>query len=291
MAEDREGKRIAVAIAEHDRQRALEICKAVGCTVENTPETDNIKPKLQGMKGQVIDFDDLEFGEGLIDIRLKSSESGYKPDFKRANLSHAPKNEIRYLGGGGEESGSEEDDDPEEFIQLDIGEHNHFQSLNLNHRLRRKIRRAIDSAQVRKEVLVRERARKICIEELGIDPPELSTPMRPIHKRGHRVLANGLLETDKQERIRQRVELVEYNRVMKILRKQAKAIAIEAGLRIHAELTGRIPKRSDEERQKWAHPNGWREPPKEDPKNILRPEDVQRGIHDNDDDSDVSMSD
>ena len=56
-------------------------------------------------------------------------------------------------------------------------------------------------------------------------------------------MTDGTLETAKQERVRSRVELAEFNMNAKILRAQAKAKAVEAGIRIYLELMGRIPKR------------------------------------------------
>ena len=70
--------------------------------------------------------------------------------------------------------------------------------------------------------------------------PEPTTCIRPVNVRGQRILKNGTLETTKRERVRTRIELTEYNRAARVLRKQAKQTAVEAGLRKHAELTGKL---------------------------------------------------
>jgi hypothetical protein len=108
-------------------------------------------------------------------------------------------------------------------------------------------------------------------------PPELDTPAKPIHKRGQRVLENGTLETDKAERVRLRIELAEFNNAARVLRKQAKAIAIEAGLRVHAELTGLMPPRKpqgEDEHKVEGYGPGWHVPKEQRPEDIVRPEDV-----------------
>ena len=66
------------------------------------------------------------------------------------------------------------------------------------------------------------------------------TQLKPLNVKGHRILDNGRVETAKQERVRARMELTEFNSNMKVLRRQAKEAAIYAGLKKHAELTGKI---------------------------------------------------
>jgi len=58
-------------------------------------------------------------------------------------------------------------------------------------------------------------------------------------------MPDGTLETAKQERVRSKVELAEFNKMAKVLRRQAKEMAVEAGIRIYLELMGRIPKREE----------------------------------------------
>ena len=130
--------------------------------------------------------------------------------------------------------------DGDEFIKLDVGHGQDFQTLNFNHKLRRKLRRAIDNAESRKEMLVRERTIEY-FKNRGDDvPPILLTSLKPLNVKGHRILDNGKLETAKQERVRARMELTEFNLQMKVLRRQAKDAAVYAGLKKHAVLTGKI---------------------------------------------------
>ena len=182
------------------------------------------------MKGVEVDFDAIEIGESRSDVKPKKANS-------RVNLgdvpSHAKAEYIPTTRRG-------EDGEPEDFIKLDVGEGQDFETLNYNHKLRRKLRRAIDNAEIRKEMLVRQRAYDYCNEKKIEVPPELTTPYKAINVKGQRILENGTFETAKQERVRARMELAEFNSQMRILRKQAKEAAIYAGLRKHAELTGKI---------------------------------------------------
>ena len=230
--EDEESKKIAVDINIMERRVALDHCEALGFTLNNTPGVDEIKPRALGMKGVEIDFDAIDIGESRSDVKPK-----LKP--KRVNLADAPKDtKAEYIPASRHDD--EEEGDVEEYIKLDVGEDQGFETLNYNHRLRRKLRRALDNAEIRKEMLVRQRALDH-YKEIGIEaPPELSTPLKPLNVRGQRILENGMIETSKQERVRARMELTEFNAQMRILRKQAKDAAIYAGLRMHAELLGRI---------------------------------------------------
>ena len=230
--EDEEAKRIAVEINRFDRKAALDRCAELGFTLENTPGVLEIKPKALGMKGVDIDFEVLELGESLNDVRPKLGQ-------KRVDLSAIPEQAGAQLIPTTQQAGQ----DPGEYIKLDAGEGQDYEALNFNHKLRRKLRRAMENAEIRKEVLVRERVMDLCREK-GIElPPEISTPAKPVHLKGHRVLENGTLETEKRERVRMRMELAEFNQAARVLRKQAKQIAMEAGLRVYAEMTGRIPPR------------------------------------------------
>lgn len=182
------------------------------------------------MKGVEVDFDAIEIGERQSDVKSKQSN-------KRVNLGDAPKDtQAEYVPAG--QRG--EDGDIEEFIKLDIGEGQEFEALNYNHKLRRKLRRAMDNAQIRKEMLVRQRALDYYQEQDKEPPAILKTPYKAVNVKGQRILDNGMFETAKQERVRARMELAEFNTQMRILRKQAKDAAIYAGLRKHAELTGRV---------------------------------------------------
>ena len=271
--EQEEGKKIAVAVSEVRRKRALEKCAEFGCTLENTPGVDDVKPKALGMKGQVVDFDALEVGDSLNDIKLKSKGHSKPTGSKRVDLSAVPEADGTRIVPT-----QSTDGDPEDFIQLDVGEGEDFHALNYNHRLRRKIRRALDATQRRKVELVRDRAKDVC-KEKGIEPPpELTKPLKPIHERGQRLLESGLLETAKGERVRLRMELAEYNRIMKVLRKQAKQISLEEGLRAHAEMTGKMPPRghSGNERS-GGYGVGWYVAQKAKATDFLKPDEVSQG--------------
>ena len=232
--EDEESKKIAVDINILERNVALDCCAALGFTFANTPGVEEIKPRALGMKGVEVDFDAIEIGESRSDVKPKKANS-------RVNLSDVPdhaKAEYIPTVPTGQRS---EDGEPEDFIKLDVGEGQDFEKLNFNHRIRRKLGRAIDNAEIRKEMLVRQRALDYFNEKNVFIPPELTTLYKPINIRGQRILENGTFETAKQERVRARMELAEFNTQMRILRKQAKVAAIYAGLRKHAEVLGKIP--------------------------------------------------
>ena len=184
-----------------------------------------------GMKGAEVDFDAIEKGNQRNEIKRKANGN-------RVDLSTAPQ-QVRadYIPT----KQISDQRQPEEFIQLDVGEGQDFETLNYNHKLRRKLRRAIEHAEIEKEMLVRQRALDFSKAQ-GIDVPAiLYTGTRAVNVRSQRFLENGTIETAKQERVRARVELAEFNTQMRVLRRQAKETATYAGLRKHAELTGRIP--------------------------------------------------
>ena len=229
--EDEESKKIAVDINILERKAALEYCAALGFTLTNTTSVDDIKPRPLGMKGIEVDFDAIEIGGSRGDVKPKKANS-------RVNLDHVPDHaKAEYISTGQQLEGGE----PEDFIKLDVGEGRDFEKLNYNHKLRRKLRRAIDNAEIRKEMLVRQRALDYCDGKHIEVPQNLKTPYKPINVKGQRILENGTLETAKQERVRARMELAEFNTQMRILRRQAKEAAIYAGLHKHAELIGKIP--------------------------------------------------
>ena len=192
---------------------------------------DEVKPRALGMKGVDVDFDAIEVGESRSDVKPKKANS-------RVNLGDVPDHAKAEYINTGEQS---DDGEMQDFIKLDVGEGQDFEKLNYNHKLRRKLRRAIDNAEIGKEMLVRQRALDFYLEKHIEVPPELKTPYKPINIKGQRILENGMFETAKQERVRARMELAEFNTQMRILRKQAKEAAIYAGLRRHAELMGKIP--------------------------------------------------
>lgn len=228
-AEDEESKKIAVEINEAERKTALDLCESLGFTLANTPGAEAIKPRALGMRGREIDFDAIEAAKSPGDMVLRK--------VKRVDLGQVAKTANKnYIKADQERRAN----DNEEFIKLDVGEGQDHEALNLNHKLRRKLRRAIDNAQIQKELLVRQRAVD-GLKARGIEPPkELMTSAKAKNIPGMRVLENGAVETAKQERVRARLELAEFNQASKVLRRQAKQCAIEAGLRKHAELTGRL---------------------------------------------------
>lgn len=213
-----------------ERKVALELCESLGFTVDNTSGTEDIKPRALGMRGKEVDFDAIQIGDRQGDVKPSKR--------KRVDLGEVADNAQENLVRVRRDTKPTDDED---FIKLDIGQGQDHEALNYNHKLRRKLRRALDGAQVQKEMLVRQRA----VEHLkskGTEPPaELTTNAKPLNVRGMRILENGAMETAKQERVRARVELAEFNLASRVLRKQAKQCAIEAGLRKHAALTGRLP--------------------------------------------------
>ena len=228
--EDEESKKIAVDINTLERKVALDYCAALGFTLANTPGVDDIKPRALGMKGVEVDFDNIKIGDSRSDVKPKRAHS-------RVNLGDVPDDaKAKYVS----EVHRSEDGGPEDFMKLDVSEGQDFDTLIYNHKLRRKLRRAIDNAEIRKEMLVRQRALEHYNDNSVEIPLGLTTSYKPINARGQRILENGTLETAKQERIRARLELAEFNSQMRVLRKQAKEASIYAGLRKHAELTGKI---------------------------------------------------
>ncbi|KAF6223787.1 hypothetical protein HO173_013213 [Letharia columbiana] len=228
--EDEESKKIAVDINILERKAALDCCAALGFTLANTLGVDEIKPRALGMKGVEVDFDAIEIGGCRSDVKPKKANS-------RVNLGDVPDHaKAEYIST----AQLSEEREPEDFIKLDVGEGQDLETLNYNHKLRRKLRRAIDNAEIRKEMLVRQRALDHCNEKNIEVPSELRTPYKAINAKGQRILENGTLETAKQERVRARMDLAEYNTQMRVLRRQAKEAAIYAGLRKHAELIGKI---------------------------------------------------
>lgn len=238
-AEQEEAKRIAVEINAAERKAAMECCAQLGFTLQNTPGVADIKPKALGMKGMEVDFDSLEMGETPSDLKKKTRG-------RRVDLGVVPEDaKIHVLPTGHSKSS----DNPGEFIKLDVGDGQDFRTLDYNHKLRRKLRRAIENAEIQKEMLVRQRTLEYCVERNFEPPIELQAPPKPVNVRGQRILEDGTLETAKRERVRMRMELAEFNKAAKVLRAQAKWKAMEAGLRVHAELTGKLPTTSKPEHE------------------------------------------
>lgn len=218
----------------------MECCARLGFTLDNVEGVNDIKPRALGMKGVVVDFDKLELvGDAPSGLKIKSDVEKPKPKSNRVNLGAiADESRAKYLQPA-DGYGSDIDLD---FVHFEDGHGEDFEAPNYNHRLRRKLRRAIEAAEVKKEMLVREKALDYCTANDIEVPPELQTPEKPVNERGQRMMPDGTLETAKQERVRMRVELTEFNNAARVLRKQAKELATEAGLRVYAELTGMIPR-------------------------------------------------
>ena len=270
-----EGKKIATEVALVRRQRALTSCAALGFTLDNTPGVDQIKPRALGMKGQSVDFDALLAAQSSHDAKTEGQNAPTTKKSRRVDLSAIPE-EGAYVAPQDDSDASSDTSSPKDFIKLDTVEGQDFKALNFNHRTRRKLRRAMEAAQIRKELLVRDHVRKYCAEK-GIEPPsQLSTIAHPIHKRGQRIQENGSFETAKAERVRARLELTEFNKAARVLRKQAKEIALEAGLRVYAEMTGMIPPRGNAGNEQLVsqYGVGWHVPKEADPKDFLRPGDI-----------------
>lgn len=246
--EQEEAKKIEVELNSAERRAAMEACAKLGFTLDNVEGVADIKPKALGMKGREIDFDMLEVGERPSMLKTKDGQL-LKADTQKAN-----KRSRVDLGQVVDESKvshftDETDGGPAgldgDFVALDSEgvriDPQQFGEVNYNHKLRRKLHRAIEAAQIRQELLVRKTAVEHC-KQNGIEvPAELQGEYKPIKLNGRRILENGQIETEKQERVRKRLELAEYNKAAKVLRQQAKAAAVEAGLRKFAELTGQLP--------------------------------------------------
>lgn len=251
--EEEESKKIANELNQIERARAMELCASLGFTLENTAGVADIKPKALGMKGQEVDFNAIEPSDKAGTIRLKdpllAQQQQHKPkNPKRVDLGGISGNARPLIPPPRTHNPIKAEADGADFLKLDLGPENdddiahHHEALSYNHRLRRKLRRALDNCLIAQQGLVRA----ACIAHLHATspsspiPPILKTALKPLNTRGARILESGALETAKQERVRARVELAEFNKYMKVLRRQAKQKAIEAGLRKHAEATGRI---------------------------------------------------
>lgn len=258
--EDEERKRLAVQVNKRERKDALECAARLGYTLENVEGVEEIKPRVAGrMKGMDIDWEKLEFvGDASSGLKFADGRTTVQKAVPPAKTKGGRSNRVN-LGAIASEARTQSvfgsganrthigtgDGIHSDFVKF--GKHEMsgeaFENANLNHKLRRKLRRALETTQVKKEMLVREKAIEHCrAHDLPV-PPELLTRERPINERGSRCMPNGTLETAKQERVRDRVELTEFNKMARVLRKQAKDMSIESGMRVYLELMGRIPRR------------------------------------------------
>ena len=252
--EDEERRRLAVQVNQYERQLALEAAAVLGFTLTNVPGVDEIQPVVPGMKGVDIDFSKLEpDGDKSSGLIIHEDKPRHQYRGNRVDLGAVPEESkaqsilaTRNASGANSTALGQQD-----FVGFGhvAGQDQEAQTLSYNHKTRRKLRKAIETAQIAKEVLVRKAAIEYCEKNDHPVPPSLMTAEKPISIKGQRTLPSGELETQKQERTRAKVELTEFNKQAKVLRAQAKAMAMEAGMRIYLELMGRIPKREglDEE--------------------------------------------
>ncbi|MCJ1288361.1 hypothetical protein MMC26_007716 [Xylographa opegraphella] len=216
-AKQQSGKYTWKSIKEEEKRHKTKIKSA-----EDEEGVAEIKPKALGMRGLEVDFDSLELVGSLSDVKSRGQSDPINRNKRRVDLSGAAGMESAHIMP----TGVRNDGDPGDFIKLDLSEGQDHEALNYNHKLRRKLRRAIETADIKKESLVRERAAERC-QAIGMDPlPELVTPAKPIHLRGERVLEDGTLETAKAERVRLGLELAEFNKAARVLRAQAKELAM-----------------------------------------------------------------
>lgn len=252
--EDEERKRLAVHVNVKNRRDALDAAALLGFTLENVEGVDEIQPRARGTKNLQIDFNKLEYdGERPSGLKIVDDKPRIKPRGNRVDLGAVPdETQVRPVFAQDHASGPNASAlNQQDFVGFgqQSSQGHEAQAISYNHKVRRKLRRAMEGAKIRREMLVRSKAIEHC-EQNGLEiPAALKTPERPISTRGQRTLPGGLLETAKQERTRAKVELTEFNKQARVLRRQAKEMAVEAGIRVYLELMGRIPKRDflDEE--------------------------------------------
>lgn len=185
-----------------ERKIALDYCTDLGFTTSNTVGVDEIRPRALGIKGKEVNFDAVRFRNPPNGVRTK-------PKRTRVDLGDAPVvAQTEIIPACLEECEGK----TEEFIKLDVGEGQDFETLNYNHKMRRKLLRAIENAELRKETLVRQRA--LChYKQHGIEPPvDFNTPLKVHNIKGQRILEDESIETARQKRMHARMELAEYNK-------------------------------------------------------------------------------
>ncbi|KAL9619613.1 MAG: hypothetical protein Q9160_005800 [Pyrenula sp. 1 TL-2023] len=254
--EDQEGKRLAVEVNKKQREDAMKCSAELGFTLDNVEGVAEIQPLSRGtLKHFDVDWEKLEFvGDTSSGIKIANQNAilqkatqptPSKSKGKRVNLG-AIASEARTQSILKSSNYGRSKDMSSDFVKFGTGANSEqiaCEAANLNHKTRRKLRRVLENVQIKKEMLVREKAIEHCKANDIPVPPELLTKEKPINERGARCLPNGQLETSKQERVRSRVELAEFNKMAKVLRKQAKAMSIESGIRVYLELMGMIPSR------------------------------------------------
>ena len=158
-AEEEEAKRIAVVVANFERKKALDRCADFGVTMTNTLGLSDINPRLLGMKGASVDLGKMNHTVLIKKVKPDTSMASTKQ--KRVDLSAIAEAGVTYVAPTLERN----DHITSEFIRLEVGGGEDFTALNYNHKLRRKLRRAIEAAEVQKELMVRDRVCKICVDQ------------------------------------------------------------------------------------------------------------------------------
>ena len=123
------------------------------------------------MKDVEVDFDMLGVGQTSSGVQVKQNRNN------RVNLGAVPLESEAKLHRVGGETPAES---PGEFISLDVGEGQDFEAINYNHKTRRKLRRALEAAEIAKEMVVRKAALGH-YQKNDIKPPEeLKTLYKPM---------------------------------------------------------------------------------------------------------------
>ncbi|KAL8857043.1 MAG: hypothetical protein Q9178_006335 [Gyalolechia marmorata] len=105
-----------------------------------------IKPQKLGMRGREVDPDPIPASKVQSNVEQRR---GKRVDLgevaKPVNETYVPIDDLR------------DSVDYKPFIKFDVSESQDHEALNLNHKLRRRLRRALDNAQIQKKMLVRQR--------------------------------------------------------------------------------------------------------------------------------------
>lgn len=227
-AESEAVKKIHVEVDEWERRNAMAFCNSLGFTIENTEGAKDIKPRVLGMKGKELDIDNLESVLRAAEEKLAAEKADLEKygDHRagRVDLGKVQdESKATLILGSGEADQSGMDGD---FISFDVDDNDEpvaEDDVNYNHKMRRKLNRAILGAQIKKENLVRARALAHC-KANGIEVQTgFTAAHQPVKLDNHRMLIDGSMETAKQERIRKRVETAKYNELARAFRKIAKA--------------------------------------------------------------------
>ena len=189
--ENEKSKKIAVEVNEAGRRTPLSLCETLEFTIANTPGTEYIKPRTLGMRGREVDANAIPAGKVQSNVEERR---GKRVDLgevaKTVNETYVPVDDVR------------DSVNNQPFNKFDVSESQDHEALNLNHKLRRKLRRALDNAQIQKELLVRQRVVDHLKAKGIVLPNELLTDDKATNFKGTRILENGATETTKQEQAR-----------------------------------------------------------------------------------------